>query len=993
MDFIKEKIKTMTETLDKRIISNLQDISFDYIPVPEYKTDNTPPSADAGWMPFEKNARVGGKDNHFWVKFKLAPQPSKDGKELRLSVKTGLEGEWDATNPQGLVFLNGITTQALDTHHTWLPLKYDTEYEVYIYFYTGMENGLFDVKINLIEADIATEGLYYDIKIPYDTLNVLDESSYDYIKIRNIVDKALLKLDLREFFSPEYYKSIDEVRSTLKAELYDKECDGFKPTVNCIGHTHIDVAWLWTVAQTREKAQRSFSTVCNMMERFDDYKFMSSQPQLYQYIKEQDPELYARIKKYVAEGRWEVEGAMWLEADCNLISGESMVRQILHGKKFMKDEFGVDSKILWLPDVFGYSAALPQILQKSGISQFFTTKLTWNESNKMPHDTFIWEGIDGTEIFASLIEAYVTKLEPNQLHRTWDIYKDKSFTDTTLLTFGYGDGGGGPTYKMMENYERLKNGLPGMPKAVIGKAGEFFDKIEDDFNKNASELCFTPKWSGELYLEMHRGTFTSIASVKKNNRLSELGIMTAEALAAFDMAVNGGEYPDAMLNKHQKTVLLNQFHDIIPGSSIKEVYEVCDKEYAEILSDLNSIINTKLDTISSHIDTDGGILVYNPTPFDVSDTISVDGKRVYADNIPAHGWRVIKDTELQSEIQVSDNVIENSLVRVTFDKDYHIVSLFDKEADREVIPRNAKGNVLEVFEDYPRAYDAWEISSYYKQKMWLADDVSEVSHLENGIKIKRVYKNSTIEQEITLNENSKRVDFRTKVDWHEDHVLLKAAFPVDIHSSFATYDIQFGNVERPTHRNTSWDAAKFEVCGHKWADLSETGYGVSLINDCKYGYSIEENVMKLSLLKAATYPSPVADRGVHEFTYSIYPHIGDFREGRTIEESYNLNMPLLAKAVSPQSGNLADNGFIVNCDCNNVISETVKKAEDGNSIIVRLFEAHNKKSTASVTTGFDFSKAYLCDLMENNIEELAVTNNTVTVPVKNFEIITLKFEK
>jgi len=990
--YIKEKIAVITETLKKLIITEKTDIEIEYLECREYKTTNTPPDKNAGWKLFVKNSRVSGTDKHFWLHTTIKTPDVEDGKEIRLSVATGREGQWDSCNPQFTVYLNGKTTQALDTNHTWIPLEAGKEYDIYMYLYTGMIGGSFDVMVEQHIADLKIESLYYDINIPYLALLELDEESYDYVKIRDSLDKALLLLDLRHVYSNDFYASIDKTAKYLKEEFYEKVCGDSEAIASCIGHTHIDIAWLWSVAQTREKAQRSFSTVLNMMKRYDDYIFMSSQPQLYQYIKEQDPEMYKEIKAKIKENRWEAEGAMWLEADTNLISGESLVRQILYGKRFMKEEFGVDNKILWLPDVFGYSGALPQIMKKSGVTQFFTTKMAWNETNKMPNDSFIWEGIDGSEVFASFIKDYVRSVEPKSINYIWKNYKNKSYTNNILATFGFGDGGGGPTYEMMENHRRLKYGIPGIPKTVIEKAGDFFDRTERNFEENAKKLKNRPKWVGEMYFEFHRGTYTTIGKNKKNNRKSELLYLEAESISVADMILNGGRYPEEELRKNQTTILLNQFHDIIPGSSINEVYEVTDREYEEVLKEGRKITDLKIQNIKNNLNTEGGIFVYNPTPFEMSDYIEFEGKTVHAENIPAHGWKVIEEKEIENKVRVYEKAIENDLIKIEFNDKYHIISIYDKVEGREIIPEGCEANCFEIFEDYPRKYDAWEITDYYKQKMWIADEVLEVAVLNNGLRIRRRYQQSEFVQDIVLKNESKRIDFITNVDWNEDHVLLKATFPVDIHSSNATYDIQFGNLERPTHSNTSWDAAKFEVCAHKWADLSETGYGVSILNDCKYGYSIEDNIMKISLLKASAYPSTIGDRGHHSFTYSLYPHTGDFIEGKTVLEGYLLNTPLEASRIDKTSGSINDCYSLISSDSENVIIETIKKAEDDDGVIVRIYETYNKKSNAVISAGFNFKKVYLCDLMENIIQEIGHEERNVKLKVKNFEIITLKFE-
>lgn len=992
MDFIQEKIRVMVGKLNELKLISSDVITYDYVECPEYKKNNTPPGPDAGWKVADEFQRYSGVDGHYWIHFTIAPITAKDKMEPRLSVKTGREGQWDARNPQIIAYINGKNTQALDVNHTWIPLEFDKEYDVYLYLYNGMVPGDFGCVPSVDIVDLRTEALYYDISVPYEAMKLLEHNSMDYVKIHESLDKATLLLDLREYYSTDYYNGINAALEYMKNEFYGKVCGNSQGVVSCIGHTHIDVAWLWTVAQTREKAQRSFSTVINMMKRYDDYMFMSSQPQLYQHVKEEDPELYEQIKQRIAEGRWEAEGAMWLEADTNLASGESLVRQVMYGKRFMKEEFGVDNKILWLPDVFGYSGALPQILRKCGVTQFFTTKMYWNETNKMPDDIFEWEGIDGSKVFAGFIPSYVLRLNPQEVKcRVWDSFKNKNITDETMFTFGFGDGGGGPTYEMMENYERMKYGIPGMPKTVIQSGGAHFDKVEADFYANTTEEYSRHKWVGEMYLEMHRGTYTSIAKNKKNNRKSELMYQQAETASATNMVLNGGEYPEDTMRKHQTTILLNQFHDIIPGSSIKEVYDVTDIEYAEILKDGRAIADKGIEGIKASLKTDGGIFVYNPTPYAMSDYVSCDGKTYYAENVPSHGWKVIADKVAEAKVTVNEKTIENDVIKVTFDNDYHIVSVYDKAESREVLSPGAKANRLEVFEDYPREYDAWEITDYYKQKMWIADNVAGTELLENGIRVKRNYGKSVIIQDIVVKPGSKRIDFVTKIDWHEDHVLLKAAFPVDIRSNNATYDIQFGNVERPTHKNTPWDAAKFEVCAHKWADLSEDDYGVSLLNDCKYGYSVEENVMKISLLKAATYPNPEADRGMHEFTYSLYPHTGNFKSGNTVKEGYLVNMPFEASYIEKTEGSVADNYSFVSADKDNVVIETIKKAEDDDSIVARMYEAYNRKSKVTVSAGFDFKEVYICDMLENNETKLENDGRNVTLDIKNYEIVTLKF--
>ncbi len=991
MTFIHEKIRIACSNLNRQIVTATKSIPEVLYAACGYKTENTPP-ADAEWKPYRGEEIDAPIDSHFWFKFKLDVPTAPEGREYRLCATTGREGQWDSCNPQCTVFIDSDSAyQAFDTNHTWTPVEAG-EHEALIYFYNGMNGGSVRMNLALKEIDLATESLWYDIFVPYNAMKCLPADSSEYAAICNALDRATMMIDFRRNYSPEFYASVKEAAAFMKHEFYDKLNGGTGMELAMIGHTHIDVAWLWTLAQTREKAQRSFSTVIRLMERYPDYIFMSSQPQLYEYVKEQDPELYAKIKERIAEGRWEVEGAMWLESDTNLVSGESLIRQILYGKKFMKEEFGADNKILWLPDVFGYSAALPQILKKSGVPQFFTTKISWCETDTFPHDNFVWQGIDGSEVFAVLSDAYVKKLEPGMVHYSWNKHVDKKYTDMHICTFGFGDGGGGPTAEMLENYERMKNGLPGFPKLTMKKGGQTIDEIEEKFNKSTEELRFLPKWSGELYLEMHRGTYTSIAKNKKNNRMSEYAYQHLEALSVLDKLTGGAEYPKEMLDKNWHTLLKNQFHDIIPGSSIKQVYEDSDIEYAQLLGDAKALSDEKLDSIASKVGTNGGLLVYNPSPVEADGIIDTENGLVHVENIPAHGWRVVSPEKLEGSVKATETTIENAEIRVVFGDKMHIVSIYDKVNDREVLSENAEANVLEVYEDYPREYDAWEITEYYKQKRWLADDVSAVEVINEGIragiKITRRYCDSTIVQTITLREGSPRLDFATDVDWHEDHVFLRAAFPFDVRASHASYEIQFGHIERPTHRNTSWDQAKFEVSAHKWADLSDAGYGVSILNDCKYGYSCDENVMRISLLKAATYPNPEADRGQHHFTYSVYPHSGAVGSD-TIREAYMLNNPMLFRTLGKQEGSLPECFTMVD-STNGFLVDTIKQSEDGEGIIIRGYESRGAKTSAKLTLGFDAKRAVLCDLMENELSELPIDGREIKLKVGSFEILTIK---
>ena len=973
-----------------------------------YKKNNVPPTD--GWKPYGGEMCLDGVDNHYWIRTSFKTPDVRKGEHLVLRTLTGRETEKNTLNPQGLLYLNGKIVQGLDTNHTDAYLEPNTEYEAYNYFYVGMFDITVACRMSIHAIDERVEKLYYDIKVPFDTCKLTSENSDEYVRMMSVLVDAVRIVDLREPRSEAFYRSIEAAIDFMDKEFYGKLCttEG-KPVVWCVGHTHIDVEWKWTRAQTREKIQRSFATAKALMDKYPEYKFMLSQPELYRYLKEEAPEKYEELKALVKEGRWEAEGAAYLEPDCNLTSGESLIRQIMHGKKFFRDELGVDNKVLFLPDVFGYSAALPQILKKSGVEHFVTSKISWNDTNKMPYDAFYWEGIDGTEIFTSFITAqefggtpgfdkqkttYCGHITPSQVKGTWDRFGEKEYCNQALMTFGYGDGGGGPTKEMLEVQRRLAKGLPGMPVTKIGFLLPYLDENKAQFDKVCERTNRIPRWVGELYLEYHRGTYTSIAKVKKNNRRSEFLLGNVEALSVTDLHL-GGEYDADGLNKMWRKVLHNQFHDILPGSSIGEVYDNTDVDYKQIFEYGDTVVNNKLSGIASRINTEGGVLVYNPTGFERKAVTTQNAYCESSEIVPSFGWKVIKNTSPASRVSVKGLTAENDYYILTLNNAGQIESLYDKRAGRNVLKK--AGNVLTIFEDNPTKYDAWEIEDYYKLKKYVLDGDVRITPVVDGTRegfvIEREYMSSKIKQTVWLYSESSRIDFETALDWHEHHQILKAVFPLDVHSMSITCDVQFGHVTRPTHENTSWDAARFESYAHKWVDVSESDYGVALLNDCKYGYGTEGSTLSLTLLKCATFPDPNADQGEHHFTYSLMPHMGDFREAGVIDEACALNQPLYESHVEKQSGNLPEAYSLVSVDKPNAVITAVKKAEADDGLIVRLYDSYDCKSNVTVTVPNEYVKAELCDMMENTIVELSIKNGEVTLPLSNFEIITLKFSK
>ncbi|MBE6590262.1 MAG: alpha-mannosidase, partial [Ruminococcaceae bacterium] len=900
---VKQYVKLLAQRRWKEI-TPVQEIGI--LPT-DYKKDNTLPSPSL-FKPFAHGSRWGeGFDTHAWFHFTL-PVAAEN---TYLCVKTERDG-WDAKNPQFLVYLDGKIVQGLDTNHHEVLLEAGKPCDVYLYAYIGSEAESASLFADTRVLDTDVDKLYYDLLFPLESLEFLDKESREYAMTLYHLHTAVSMLSLYDLSSADFLASVKVAGNYMDTEFYGKYCNTQEKTTVCIGHTHIDCAWLWTLRQTREKVQRSFATVLELMRRYPEYKFMSSQALLYKNLKEEAPALYEEVRERIREGRWECEGAMWVEADCNLSSGESLVRQVLYGKRFFKQEFGVDNRVLWLPDVFGYSAALPQILKKCGVDWFVTSKISWNDINRMPYDTFLWRGIDGTEINTHFLTAqtdkgeesvnqttYVSNTHPAMISGAWKRYSQKQLNDEALLTFGFGDGGGGPTAEHLELARRGVYGVPGVPNVKIDFAGDYLRRLEEKIDGNR----LLPRWQGELYLEFHRGTYTTMADNKKNNRKCEYLYQSAELFGTVAEKLSGLPFPKKSLHDGWEMILTNQFHDIIPGSSIKEVYDQCQIDYADIRARGEAALSASSSAITAGISKDAGYVVFNPTSNAGRGIVRLDGESVYAEHVVPTGYTVCNEFTHGNHVRIDGQTVETELYRVTFDDDWQILSLIDKRVERELIRPGEVGNELRVYADHPDTYDGWEWQAYSREEYTPITSVTSVETLEDGIRrgirILRPYRSSTISQTVWFYDREERIDFETTVDWQERHVMLKTAFPTDINTERATYDVQFGTVERPTHFNTSWDTAKFEVCAHKFADISDGSYGVALLNDCKYGHDIHDGVIQLSLLRSPTYPNPEADRGTHTFTYALAPHVGTLNDSHVKSDAYALNLPL---SLLPSTG-------------------------------------------------------------------------------------------
>ena len=973
-----------------------------------------------------------------------------------LRIRTQIE-EWDdAKNPQFLVFLNGEVVQGADMNHREVLLSEAATagetVTVDLQAYSGTLHPEFRLMADVEEVSQPVKDLYYDIQVPLWAMDRMDQEGKTAIDILTVLNDTISLLDLRDVYSDDFYRSVEAARAYIAKALYEDLAGDDTVIATCIGHTHIDVAWWWTVAQSREKAARSFATVLELMDEYPEYRFMSSQPVLYTFVKERYPELYEEIKRRAAEGRWEPEGGMWLEADCNLTSGESLVRQFLYGKQFFQEEFGVDSRVLWLPDVFGYSGALPQIMKKCGIDYFMTTKLSWNQFNKVPDDTLLWEGIDGTKVLTHLISTlgvgqsvdrffttYNGILHPDAIMGGWQRYQNKEMNHDILVAFGYGDGGGGPTREMLETGRRMEKGIRGIPKVRQESSLTYFTELSERV-KDSRRLH---TWTGEFYFEYHRGTYTSMARNKRSNRKSELLLMDLELLSVL-AEKRGLAYPAEDLERLWKMVLLNQFHDILPGSSIKEVYEVTKREYEQVAEEGGRLLKERKEAVAGAGD---GVTVFNTLGFTRrSLTVLPDGVTSLTDKgealpsqeigslrysltgeIPSKGYSVygaVREAdggtagEAAGDTEAAGGVVENSaaesggdtpfsvlktadgfvittpFAKVDMAADGSFTSLLDLSENRQVWKAGEAGNRLRIYEDKPIYYDNWDIDVFYTEKYWDLDEPASIAVTSEGplclqITVNRSFMHSRMTQDIRFYAHSPRIDFNTWVDWKEHQYLLKAGFPVDVHTDEAAFDIQFGNVVRKTHTNTSWDRARFESCGHKWMDVSESGYGVSLLNDCKYGHSVREGCIELTLIKSGIEPNPDTDNEEHVFTYSLYPHQGTWREADTQKEAADLNQPL-----SAVNGGMPGESYgFAGVKGDSVVLETVKRSEDGNGIILRLYESRNKRVNAKVSLSCAPVTVTECNLLEEPVDEaggLMIDRDGFSFVIKPYEIKTYK---
>lgn len=758
-----------------------------------------------------------------------------------------------------------------------------------------------------------------------------------------------------------------------------------------VSHSHIDIAWKWPLRETVRKMARTTANILRLLERYPGANFTQSQAWLYNSLKDNYPTLYAQMKKMVEEGRWEILGGQWVECDTNLVSGESLIRQYLLGQSFFEREFGKRSRVAWLPDVFGLSPALPQVLDGCGIKGFFTAKQSSNDDTTFPRTIFRWEGQDGSRVTScSSLITYNIPLNPEKILEAQHAFREMAVADATIMPFGRGDGGGGPTAEDFENADRIRD-IDGLPRVESAKpVADFFDEIDNNL-----EL---PVWRGEIYHGAHRGTYTTAAHLKRLNRACELRLREAEALAVM------ADDSEAPFTEFWQTVCLMQFHDVLPGSSTDTV----NRENIEILEICHArIIEQRDRLLNSLTENDEGRSVFNPHSWERMDIVPVEGTgenvqqtdREAIGLVQAEALMVspIKLIEPPFKVKASDRSLENARFIIKLDNAGGIVSMWDKEIERELIPDGQRGNELRLHTDLPgpNCYgggnDAWDISEFYRREFISIDSPARLIITESGplratIRVEREFgESSSMVQNISVYAHSDRIDFCTTVNWRENNRLMRVGFPVVVNAEQALCETAFGYAARPTHKNTTWDWYKFEVPCHRWVSVCDGGYGVALLNDSKYGYDVQGKQISLSLLRAPASPDPVIDRGEHRFTYSFMGHEGGPFEGGVIREAHALNAPLITLA-----GTSKDDKPFLYIEPDNLLIETVKQAEDARGFIVRVRECANSFTRGKLSG--DFSRATVCNMLEDDIEAPVETNGALDLALNAFEVKTLRLE-
>ena len=1028
-----DKVKRLYWEYRKFLYSKIAELSCEIAEIPA--SENTPEARSQfqtgipknGWRKINSGDVWGEEFGYAWIRTSYTVPKEFVGKKILLRPNVGLV--------EGLLFLNGKACGIFDVSpdipsdfrlHEVQPLTFDAKigetFQIAIECYAGHKvlgtlpyaNGEVDkwsfypadfvhtfYSLDIVECDETVAEFLNLHRTVTQILDCYGDSTAMHAAAVNAFCELFKILPLLpseiEF---DFHSALKKANEILRGVTGRKSCEGEElGYVGLIGHSHLDTAWLWPVRETIHKAARTFSNALRLMEVYPDYHFIQSSVVYIDWMKNYYPDIYEGIKKRTAEGRWEPNGGAWVECDNNIPSGEYIIRQFLIGQRYMKENINYMADCFWQPDTFGYSAAIPQILKGCGIKYFLTTKLSWNEANAFPHDSFIWRGIDGTEVLTHFNITHtwpdVRDIKNNALCSV----KHPEVSNMKLLSYGFGDGGGGPSYSMLESEKVIKD-MAGMPKLESTTVSRFMNRLEN----TAKNL---PVFSGELYLELHRGTLTQMHEIKRTNRKLEKAIHNFELLSVIL------EQPDEELRNNVLRILLtNQFHDILPGTCIADAHDVAIYENKKAIGELmhrmeswfcgDKSVRSICNTLS--FSRDDQIILKN-TDFIPDGAVIQEYTDVYGDKctavsgitLPAFSVSAVKaGTARVAEcpFKVKGGFISTPFADIIMEKG-RIFSYKTKGGLEVVSDVNTPLNTFYFGEDIPNVWDNWDIDYDQSKKMLsvaecISSEVVSVGALQLRIREKYVIENSLLTQDIVFYSDTPRIDFESVVDWNSPHSLLKVGFKVNVLSDEARFETQFGNIKRPTHENYGTDKTQFEVCNHKWTDLSNTRFGVAVLNDCKYGISVSGNDMRLTLHKGGCRPDPRGDIGVHRFTYSLLVHESAFSTEAVIKPAYELNFPVLVfdgKAVCENYGSL------MSVSADNVIIETVKPAEDGNGFIARAYEAEGCYTLCDLTFNSVFRSVFTTDMLEYNDEPIDTNNNSIKLSFKPFEIKTLRFKK
>jgi len=982
------------------------------------------------WPAVDPDLVWGEPESYFWFSTRFAMPQAAEGQRIFLKVNAQFGNTRGRSDPQCLVRINGRVAQGADGNHQEVLLsasaRADEPFDILIEAGTIEDRRQYGMSLSLLVHDALAEKVFYDLSVPLDVARLLAADDPRRHFILNKVDAAVAQIDFRPGDTARFAASLRQAEE-IAEEIYEAQDFKEKPVITVTGHTHIDVAWLWRVRETRQKMARSMSTALALMEQYPDYRFMYNQGVLLDYLSQDYPEVFERLQEQVRAGKFEIEGALWLEPDANITSGESFVRHILHGVAYHEETFGVTPRVFWLPDTFGYSAALPQMMKLSGADVFVTHKMSWNDTNRMPNETFHWQGIDGSRVAAYFMTTqpytatgfgttYNADIKPTYVMGTWKRHGQQALNKELFMVYGHGDGGGGPTREMLENIRRMERGIPGCPSVRHEHMRPYFDRLLKRMAERPEEY---PSWVGELYLEYHRGTLTSVAKNKRNNRLAEQTMRELEMLAVLAQERIGALYPVEKLHALWRIVLLNQFHDILPGTSIGGVFDDSDRDYARFFETADGL---RAELTGRLVETGSfgllNVLGRSREGFLEIDarepqSLSIAGQMLPTQTIHRADGRVLQGVPVRElpptsvssvklgpsapasgmgSLSVTKQSLENDLIRARFDEKGRLVSLFDKRNGREVIMAGSPANRLQAYRDMPLEYDAWDIDDSFEDQVWEIDNLVRAEVVETGpyraaLRYEWAYESSRIVQVISLEAGKDQLDFDSFVVWREHDTLVKTAFPLDVHAQESTAEIQFGHVRRPSHANTSWDKARFETVMHRWVDVSEPDFGAAFFNDCKYGYDVRGTTVRLTLLKSPVYPWPEADQGEHRFRYAVTVHHGLFAANIPARaEAYNLPLRLVAG-----QGNSVEPRPLLVLDGEGVTLEACKRSEDGEGLVARLWETHGRSAEVAVQLPEGTQKAEIVNLLEREPQALVIFEGKVKLHLGPFQIVSLKF--